>query len=81
MLHLCQCLLYETFLVNPLSDLLIKRSLINPKLIENVLFWNNRVSMKNPLFSNRLTLYLLIILMNSGENFLNDCFNELYLKL
>ena len=80
MLQLCQCLLYETFLVNPLSDFLIERSLINPKLIGNTFFWNSRVSMKNPLFSDRLTIYLLTILMYSGENFLNDCFNGLYLN-
>jgi hypothetical protein len=46
MLQLCQCLLYETFLVNPLSDFLIERSLTNPKLIGNAFFWNSRVSMK-----------------------------------
>ena len=80
MLQLCQCLLYETFLVNPLSDFLIERSLINPKLIGNTFFWNSRVSMKNPLFSDRLTIYLLTILMYSGENFLNNCFNGLYLN-
>jgi hypothetical protein len=38
MLQLCQCLLYETFLVNPLSDFLIERSLTNPKLIGNLFF-------------------------------------------
>ena len=80
MLQLCQCLLYETFLVNPLSDFLIERSLINPKLIGNAFFWNSRVSMKNPLFSDRLTIYLLTILMYSGETFLNNCFNGLYLN-
>ena len=80
MLQLCQCLLYETFLVNPLSDFLIERSLTNPKLIGNAFFWNSRVSMKNPLFSDRLTIYVLTILMYSGENFLNNCFNGLYLN-
>ena len=78
MFQLCQCLFYETFL--SLSDFLIERSLINPKLIGNVFFWNSRVSMKNPLFSDRLSVYLLTILMYSGENFLNDCFNALYLN-
>jgi len=80
MLQLCQCLLYETFLVNPLSDFLIERSLINPKLIGNAFFWNSRVSMKNPLFSDRLTIYLLTIFMYAGENFLNNCFDGLYLN-
>ena len=80
MLQLCQCLLYETFLVNPLSDFLIERSLTNPKLIGNLFFWNCRVNMKNPLFSDRLTIYVLTILMYSGEDFLNNCFNGLYLN-
>ena len=80
MLQLCQCLLYETFLVNPLSDFLIERSLTNPKLIGNLFFWNCRVNMKNPLFSDRLTIYILTILMYSGEDFLNNCFNGLYLN-
>ena len=80
MLQLCQCLLYETFLINPLSDFLIERSLINPKLIGKSFFWNSRVSMKNPLFADRLTLYLIQMLMLSGEKFLNDLFNEIYLN-
>ena len=80
MLQLCQCLLYETFLINPLSDFLIERSLINPKLIGKSFFWNSRVSMKNPLFADRLTLYLIQMLMLSGEKFLNDLFNGIYLN-
>ena len=36
--------------------------------------------MKNPLFSDRLTIYILTILMYSGEDFLNNCFNGLYLN-
>ena len=78
MLQLCQCLLYETFIVNPLSDFLIERSLMNPKLIGNAFFWNSRVSMKNPLFLDRLTIYLLTLLMYSGETFLDSCFNGVY---
>ena len=80
MLQLCQCLLYETFLINPLSDFLIERSLSNPKLIGNSFFWNSRVSMKNPLFADRLSVYLIQILMLSGEKYLSDCFNGLYLN-
>ena len=43
MLMLCQCLLYENFIVNPLSDFLIERSLRNPKLIGNYFILYNRV--------------------------------------
>lgn len=80
MLQLCQSLLYETFLINPLSDFLIERSLINPKLIGISFFWNSRVNMKNPLFAERLSAYLIQILMVSGEKYLKDCFNGLYLN-
>lgn len=80
MLQLCQSLLYETFLLNPLSDFLIERSLSNPKLIGISFFWNSRVNMKNPLFAERLSAYLIQILMVSGEKYLNDCFNGLYLN-
>ena len=85
MLMLCQCLLYETFLINPLSDFLIERSLLNPKLIGNSFIWFNRVNMKNPLFEERLSAYILQLLMISGKSFLNDTFNTIkfnyYLEL
>ena len=85
MLMLCQCLLYETFLINPLSDFLIERSLLNPKLIGNAFIWFNRVNMKNPLFEERLSAYILQLLMISGKSFLNDTFNTIkfnyYLEL
>ena len=85
MLMLCQCLLYETFLINPLSDFLIERSILNPKLIGNSFIWFNRVNMKNPLFEERLSAYILQLLMISGKSFLNDTFNTIkfnyYLEL
>ena len=85
MLMLCQCLLYETFLINPLSDFLIERSILNPKLIGNSFIWFNRVNMKNPLFEERLSAYILQLLMISGNSFLNDTFNTIkfnyYLEL
>ena len=85
MLMLCQCLLYETFLINPLSDFLIERSLLNPKLIGNSFIWFNRVNMKNPLFEEKLSAYILQLLMISGKYFLQDTFNTIkfnyYLEL
>ena len=77
MLMLCQCLLYETFLINPLSDFLIERSLMNPSLIGNNFIWYNRVNMKNPLFEERLTAYSLQFLMLVGEKFVNNFFVEM----
>ena len=77
MLMLCQCLLYETFLVNPLSDFLIERSLMNPPLIGNSFIWYNKVNMKNPLFEERLCAYSLQFLMIVGNKFLNDIFQEM----
>ena len=85
MLMLCQCLLYETFLINPLSDFLIERSLLNPKLIGNSFIWFNRVNMKNPIFEERLSAYILQLLMLSGNTFLSNTFNAIkfnyYLEL
>jgi len=85
MLMLCQCLLYETFLINPLADFLIERSLMNPKLIGNSFIWFNRVNMKNPLFEEKLSAYILQLLMISGKSFLSDTFNTIkfnyYLEL
>ena len=85
MLMLCQCLLYETFLINPLSDFLIERSLLNPKLIGNSFIWFNRVNMKNPLFEERLSAYILQFLMVCGKSFLTNTFNTIkfnyYLEL
>ena len=74
---LCQCLLYETFLINPLSDFLIERSLMNPSLIGNDFIWYNRVNMKNPLFEERLSAYSLQLLMIVGDKFVNDLFREM----
>ena len=85
MLMLCQSLIYETFLINPLSDFLIERSLLNPKLIGNSFLWNSRINKKNPIFAERLSAYLLQLLMISGNKFINDCFESVkmnyYLEL
>lgn len=85
MLILCQCLLYETFLVNPLADFLIEKSLMNPKLLGNSFLWNSRINKKNPLFYEKLSAYLLQLLMVAGDHFLQTsfdgvCFNY-YLEL
>ena len=74
---LCQCLLYETFLINPLSDFLIERSLMNPQLIGNAFIWYNKINMKNPLFEERLSAYSLQFLMVVGNKFVNNFFTEM----
>ena len=85
MLMLCQCLLYENFIVNPLSDFLIERSLRNPKLIGNYFILYNRVNMKNPFFEEKLSCYILQFLMLCGNKYLEECFdkilNNYYLEL
>ena len=68
---------YETFLINPLSDFLIERSLMNPSLIGNDFIWYNRVNMKNPLFEERLSAYSLQFLMIVGDKFVKDLFREM----
>ena len=85
MLILCQCLLYENFIVNPLADFLIERSLKNPKLIGNSFICYNRVNMKNPFLEEKLSAYILQFLMLCGNKYLNECFsaleNNYYLEL
>ena len=85
MLMLCQCLLYENFIVNPLSDFLIERSLRNPKLIGNYFILYNRVNMNNPFFEEKLSAYILQFLMLCGNKNLKECFdkilNNYYLEL
>ena len=80
MLILCQCLFYENFLINPLSDFLIERSLLNPKLIGSSFIWNNRINRANPLFSERLSAYLLMIFTISGSKFLKENFENVKLN-
>ena len=77
LLMLCQCLLYENFLINPLSDFLIERSLKNPKLIGNYFIWYNKVNMSNPFFEEKLSAYILQFIMLCGNKFLNECFDNL----
>ena len=74
---LCQCLFYENFLINPLADFLIERSLKNQKLIRYLFIYYNRVNMKNPLFEERLSVYSMIFLMMAGNKFINNLFQEI----
>ena len=74
---LCQCLFYENFLVNPLADFLIERSLKNQRLIGYQFIYYNRVNMKNPLFEERLSAYSLMFLMMAGNKFVNNLFKEI----
>ena len=74
---LCQCLFYENFLVNPLADFLIERSLKNQRLIGYQFICFNRVNMKNPLFEERLSAYSMQFLMMAGNKFINNLFKEI----
>ena len=76
MLMLCQCLLYENFIINPLADFLIERSLKNPKLIGNYFIWYNKVNMKNPFFEEKLSVYIIQFLMLCGNKYLKECFES-----
>jgi len=77
LLILCQCLLYENFIISPLADFLIERSLKNPKLIGNYFIWYNKVNMKNPFFEEKLSAYVLQFLMICGNKYLNECFERI----
>jgi hypothetical protein len=72
MLQMCQSLTYENYLISPLSDFLIEKSIINPKLIGVSFFWNAVVSQKNRLFSERLSVFIAQILMITGNDFLEN---------
>ena len=74
---LCQCLLYENFLVNPLADFLIERSLKNQRLIGYQFIYYNRINMKNPLFEQRLSAYSMMFLMMVDNKFINKLFNDI----
>ena len=82
---LCQCLFYECFLINPLADFLIERSLKNQRLIGYLFIYYNRLNMKNPLFEERLSAYSMMFLMMAGNKFINNLFQEIkinyYLEL
>ena len=77
LLILCQCLLYENFIINPLADFLIERSLKNPKLIGNYFILYNRVNMENPFFEEKLSAYILQFLMLCGNKYLNESFESI----
>jgi len=72
MLQLCQCLIYETNLVSPLSDFLLEKSITNPKLIGNSFVWNSIVNIKNRLFQEKLSVYLTQLFMICGNNFFDS---------
>jgi hypothetical protein len=65
-LQLSQALIYEPYMMNPLSTFLIEKFLNNPKLIGTNLFWNAKVGQKNPIFRERLSVLLAQIFMVSG---------------
>lgn len=70
MLQMCQSLVFELYLVNPLSDFLIEKSIINPNQVGVSFFWNALVSMNSPLFKERLSIYLTQIFFLRGPSFL-----------
>ena len=74
---LCQCLFYENFLINPLADFLIERSLKNRRLIGYQFIYYNRINMKNPLFEQRLSAYSLMFLMMVDNEFFDKLFNDI----
>ena len=72
MMQLCQCLFYENYLINPLADFLIEKSLSNQKLLGNKFYWTAKVGMENYLFRDRLSIILAHIFMLSGPTFIDD---------
>lgn len=85
MLQMCQCLVFEPQVVNPLSDFLVEKSIQNPTQVGVIFFWNACVSMKNPLFKQRLSIILSFIFSIKGPQFFtqmnksNDFYKEMYL--
>ena len=80
MLQMTQCLIYETHVLNPLSEFILECSLKNPKLIGNSFFWNAKVGMNNPLFNERLSILVCQLLMNCGPSFLEEMFKKIVVK-
>ena len=80
MLQMTQCLIYETHVLNPLSEFILECSLKNPKLIGNSFFWNAKVGMNNPLFNERLSILVCQLLMNCGPYFLEEMFKKIVVK-
>ena len=71
-LELCQCLFYESYLLNPLADFLIEKSLQNQQLIGNKFFWLAKVASENIMFRGRITIILTEMFMMSGPKFIDD---------
>ena len=80
MLQMSQCLLYETHILNPLSEFILECSLKNPRLIGNSFFWNAKVGMNNLLFTERLSTLVCQLLMLSGPTFLEEMFKKITVK-
>ena len=71
LMQLCQCLFYENYLVSPLADFLIEKSLSNQKLLGNKFYWNAKVGCEHFLFKDRLNIILAQLFMVSGPQFIN----------
>ena len=71
-MELCQCLFYESYLLSPLADFLIEKSLKNQQLIGNKFFWFAKVATENMMFKNRLNIILAQMFMMSGPKFIDD---------
>ena len=82
MAQMCQCLIYESQLINPLSDFLIEKSIQSPMSVGVIFYWNATVSMKHPLFKQRLQIFLAYIFAFNGYNFFFQIFksNQFYVE-
>ena len=72
LMQLCQCLFYENYLVSPLADFLIEKSLSNQKLLGNKFYWSAKVGCEHFLFKDRLNIILAQLFMVSGPQFINS---------
>lgn len=83
MMQMCQSLVFESQLINPLADFLMEKSIQNPNQIGVMFFWNAVVSMKNPLFKQRLSVYLAYIFALKGPHYFSQISksNEMFLEL
>lgn len=72
MMQMCQSLVFESQLINPLSNFLIEKSIQKPLQIGVIFFWNALVSMKNPLFKQRLNIFLAYIFSIKGPTYFSQ---------
>ncbi|MCQ2818302.1 MAG: hypothetical protein MJ252_13630 [archaeon] len=75
-MELCQCLFYESYLLNPLADFLIQKCLSSQKLIGNKFYWSCKVAMANPLFKPKLVYNLAQMFMVSGPSYIETIFKK-----